>query len=826
MPNTPRGREKNITGQGNSVYKRGDGLGTGPVGNKDGYSGRGGNQGSGGQRSTGTGFSGKGIIGIILAVLILGGGGAGLGGLFGGSSSTIPSQQSSPQQSYSQPASTDKPQSYSQSGTPSSSSSVSGLPSFIGNFSGASVSTGWSRTANTGSLDNTVAAGIRNKRTVIKGQGKDTVTIMIYMCGTDLESRSGMATSDLQEMLSAKLSDKINILVYTGGCAQWKNNVMSSSVNQIYKVESGGLKRLENDMGNVPMTSPGTLTQFIKWCGKNYPANRNELILWDHGGGSVSGYGYDQKFSSSGSMSLKGINQALSDAGVTFDFIGFDACLMATAETALMLDSYADYMIASEETEPGVGWYYTNWLTKLSQDTSMPTIEIGKAICDDFVDVCAQKCNGQKTTLSVVDLAELSGTVPEALKEFANATAEMIQNNDFSSVSSARSGAREFAVSSKIDQVDLVSLADNLKTDEGENLIKALLGAVKYNRTSANMTNAYGLSVYFPYQKTAYVDKAVAAYEAIGMDDEYGKCIQAFASMEVSGQAVSGGTASPYSVLTGSYSSAGSAAYSGSDAISQLLGAFLTGGNSSLNSMIGGSSSFYGKNLDMDRAVEYLNENSFDGAALVWTIADDGMKQILLSEQQWSLVSNLELNLFFDDGEGYIDMGLDNVYSFTDDGALLGAFDGTWIAINNQPVAYYHSDTVDDGENYTISGYVPVLLNGERAELILVFDNEDPYGYIAGVRYVYNNGETDTVAKSVGKESEDSYTALQNGDVLDFLCDYYSYDGEYIDSYLMGDQMVISGAPVISNVYVEASAASAVYRFTDLYNQHYWTPEM
>ena len=53
-------------------------------------------------------------------------------------------------------------------------------------------------------------------------------------------------------------------------------------------------------------------------------------------------------------MGLANINKALKDGGVKFDFIGFDACLMATAETALMLDQHADYLIASEETEPGI----------------------------------------------------------------------------------------------------------------------------------------------------------------------------------------------------------------------------------------------------------------------------------------------------------------------------------------------------------------------------------------------------------------------------------------------------------------------------------------
>ena len=49
-------------------------------------------------------------------------------------------------------------------------------------------------------------------------------------------------------------------------------------------------------------------------------------------------------------------------------------------------------------------------------------------------------------------------------------------------------------------------------------------------------------------------------------------------------------------------------------------------------------------------------------------------------------------------------------------------------------IPYYHVGTVEDGDAYSISGYVPCLINGERAELLLTFDNETPYGYIAGAR--------------------------------------------------------------------------------------------
>ena len=769
----PRGREKNVTGPAKTVKKRGDGLGTGPVGDAGGYKERG-QTSSSGTRSAGT-RSGGGMKLILLALAVLLGGGGGLTALFGGQSAgqTPPASQQQVQ-----------------------SPGTAGWSQLLGGLGGGSVSSGWQSEANTGRLDTTVAGGSRDKYTQSLGSGKDTATIMVYMCGTDLESRNGMGTADLQEMLNARFGGNINLLVYTGGCKAWKNSAVSSSVNQIWQVKDGQLVSLKKDLGSVSMTDPGTLAGYIQWCAENYPASRYELILWDHGGGSVSGYGYDEKFASSGSMSLAGLDAALQDAGVKFDFIGFDACLMATVETALTMSQYADYLIASEETEPGVGWYYTDWLTAFGEDASMPTIEIGRNIVDSFVDTCAQKCRGQLTTLSVVDLAELEHTLPGALTEFSNATAKLIRDQQYQTVSNARNGTREFAQSSRIDQIDLVHLAQNLGTREGESLTKVLLSAVKYNRTSSNMTNAYGLSIYFPYRKTATVDRAVSTFEKIGMDKSYTQCIRQFADVAASGQAVSGGSDSPLPALLGMLG--GNAGISAED-ISTLLTGLLGG-----------------RSLDMADAEQYLADHRFAAEELVWTAGEDGAPVLRLNEEQWGLVQNLELNLFYDDGEGYIDLGLDNAYTFDGAGGLLGTGGDTWLAIEGQPVAYYHTATVDDGTSYTITGRVPVLHNGVRAELILVFDNERPHGFVAGVQPVYLEGETETIAKSLA--------GLTPGDTLEFLCDYYSYDGEYQDSYLLGEPLTVAEAELaISDAPLEGSIRAA-YRFTDLYDQHYWTP--
>lgn len=794
--NRPRGREKNVTGPGKSVHKRGEGLGTGPVGDVGGYKDR--TPQSGGARSSGSRGGGMKLIVLLLALLL--GGGGGLTALLGG-------QSGSPAQT----PSTGQHQQQQQQ--PNQGGGTTDWAQLLGGLGGGSVSTGWQSPANTGRLDATVAANAREKYAKLLGNGRDTATIMVYMCGTDLESRSGMGTSDLQEMLNARFGDSVNLLVYTGGCKGWKNNLVSSSGNQIWQVKNGQLVCLEKNLGSVSMTDPSVLSGYIRWCVKNYPASRYELILWDHGGGSVSGYGYDEKFASSGSMSLAGVDSALKSAGVKFDFIGFDACLMATAETALTLTQYADYLIASEETEPGVGWYYTDWLTAFGKNTSIPTVELGKQIVDSFVDTCAEKCRGQLTTLSVIDLAELEATLPSALSEFSRSTTQLIKDKQYQTVSNARSGAREFAQSSRIDQVDLVHLAKNLGTKEGEALAKALLGAVKYNRTSSNMTNAYGISIYFPYRKSSNVDRAASTFNQIGLDKGYIQCIRQFASLEVSGQAASGGTASPLPSLLGQL---GGGSGVGADEISALLGELLGGSFGRISGLDGSNSEFLSdRALGDEELAQYLAENRFPSETLLWQEGADGVPVIRLTEEQWGLVHNLELNLFYDDGEGYIDLGLDNVYQFDENGGLLGVNDNTWLAVNGQPVAYYHTATVDDGTNYTITGRVPVLHNGMRSELLLTFDSDNPHGYVAGVRTVYPDGETGTVAKS--------QEALQPGDTLEFLCDYYGYNGTYQDSYLLGETLTVPEQGLtISDVPLEGDT-QATYRFTDLYGRSCWT---
>ena len=847
MNNTPGsgGRKTNITGGSGSVGKGGSANTSGPVGRKDGYSGRTGSGTGGtgprvggtgprvggtgqrvptsdsrysGHRASGTGLLGsilgagsKGGIGKIVLILVvavalffivrsIGGGGC--------SAADMPDNNN---------------------GT--NTGNNGGISDLISQFiptsgfnnydaSDATAPTALSASTSATSADMTVAKGAREKRTVIKGDGTDTVTLMVYMCGTDLEAKYGMATNDLNEMLHAELNDnRVNIIVETGGTKTWKNSVISNTTNQRWKVTSGGLLALDKNVGKKSMTDPNTLSDFIKYCKTNYPANRYMLIFWDHGGGSLTGYGYDQYFS--GSMTLDKINKALKDGGCTFDFIGFDACLMATMETALVTEQYADYLIGSEETEPGCGWYYTNWLTALSKNTSINTVSLGKMIVDDFNDVCKKNNSGDSTTLSVIDLAEFAGTVPDAFSKFAANVSQMLDGDEYDTVAKARSDAREFGESSGINHVDLVHLASGINTAEANKLIEVLKGCIKYNRTSRSMANAYGMSIYFPFSSFKSVGSAVNLYNSIGMDENYSAALRSFASLAAGGQIATGTTSSPVGSLLGSFTGTTSSS-SSSDVLSSLLGGVLGGSSSGgagslLSGIMGGD---YSSWFEGDRVLahsDYYDSHVIYADDMELTEKNGGYV-LSLSKEKWDIVQDVQLNVFLDDGSGYIDLGMDNVYRFDNDGDLLIEYDRTWLALNGQVVPYYMISNVVDGDTYTITGRIPAYLNGELVYIIVVFDNEKPeneYGYVAGARYIYEDNETDAVGRGL--------IEIKDGDKLDFICDYYGYDGSYQGSFYFGETIRVDGEIQVSNVSIGSSACKVSYCLTDIYANEFWT---
>ena len=323
-------------------------------------------------------------------------------------------------------------------------------------------------------------------------------TILLYDCGTDLETDGAMATYNLRQILKSHFSanDDVKFIVMTGGTDKWhleKENLVfpddvsvpddavavldsprpadsgihldpkgeiSNVYNQIWEAKgadapenAGKMVLLDGDgvFGDGEtakrsmikkedylgsgfdltkednyewMNDPEVLKAFINYGVENYPAEKYDLILWDHGGGPSGGFCSNQQecFHGYESMTIAGLADAFGDnelvkSGKKFDFIDFDACLMSSVEAIFTYADYMDYYIASPETEPGYGQYYgpcegryTGWLDALGADPDKNAYELGKIIVDDFISFYDKESgdgSSQDGTLAVMDINKL-----------------------------------------------------------------------------------------------------------------------------------------------------------------------------------------------------------------------------------------------------------------------------------------------------------------------------------------------------------------------------------------------------------------------------------
>ena len=362
---------------------------------------------------------------------------------------------------------------------------------------------------------------------------KKACTVMIYMVGSNLESRLGNATKDLEEIDSAKLSfDDFNVVVYTGGSARWVGNVPCDR-NCILDMSLKGENRIvAQTSGNANMGMPQTLSAFLNFCDENYPAEHNVLILWDHGGGPLWGYGADELYDND-SLLLEEMRAAMdaspfsgngtaagtaTGTGRKLDLIGFDACLMASLESMTIWQDYADYYVGSEELEPGDGWNYA-FLKALEnagadsalQGSRLQTEKLAQSIVDTFSSYYAAKKSptyNPDLTLACVDLAKI-GDINTALDRLADRITDAVDGGDYVSLVRSRSEVKSFGmsrgssgeVSFYYDLVDLGSLADQMKercAEEADALEKALNSAVVTEY--ANIDDAGGITLYYPYK--------------------------------------------------------------------------------------------------------------------------------------------------------------------------------------------------------------------------------------------------------------------------------------------------------------------------------------
>ena len=495
-----------------------------------------------------------------------------------------------------------------------------------------------------------------------QGNASDTYTLMLYMCASDLESECGFATEDLNEIMYGYTAGNLNVIVQTGGTAEWQNTVVADDRCQRYRVTEDGLELVDDSLGMQNMADSATLTDFIQYCSSNYAADHYGLVLWDHGGGVVGGYGYDENFGGD-SMSLTEMSRALGDASVHLDMLGFDACLMANFETCLMAAPYADYLIASEEPEPGCGWYYTDWIGKLSENCGIPPKRYGRQIIDDYITESGWDSPSMYSTLGMFDLQQVTQKLLPALSQFSDDAVQQLSAGEYRRISQSRSNTRA-VYQSELDHIDLLDYAQHSQSETADQLEQAVSDCVVYYRETENGSGDNGLSILFPYYDLSALDMLEEMYQTLGYDDAYPAFLEQFANVMAGGQiSVSG--------FSNTQNHAAASEYSG----------------------------FQWFDADAGYDESYYETYSAD-LSLLETTEVDGRCVLELSEEDWEIVNDAAMQMFAVYDGFYVDMGLDDYCEFDDYGNLIVEYDQTWVALDGQVVPFFHESYTSDGGQF------------------------------------------------------------------------------------------------------------------------------
>lgn len=347
--------------------------------------------------------------------------------------------------------------------------------------------------------------------TVEEKPAADAWTVMLYICGADLESKNGLATSDIKEILSVSgQPEDVNIVIETGGASSWKSTYgISASKLERWHVENKSLVK-DDSLTYESMGLTSTLQSFLEYGLGTYPADKTALILWNHGGG-LQGVCYDEKKKDDSLLAkevvsaVKGALKNCSMAGQKLEWIGYDACLMQVQDIAEMNSQYFKYMVASEESESGYGWDYDSWVDDLYAEKDTETIL--KAIVDGFIkDNGGVSSSSNNQTLSYLDL-QYATEYMNAWEDMATqlrSTINSSNKDDFNElVDSCQSYAdSDYEAFGLFDAKDFVNkLAKSSIFKPAVSYTNAVLTAhsklVKYASCGKGAGNSYGLCMYW-----------------------------------------------------------------------------------------------------------------------------------------------------------------------------------------------------------------------------------------------------------------------------------------------------------------------------------------
>ena len=370
-------------------------------------------------------------------------------------------------------------------------------------------------------------------------QPRKAWTILVYQAGdNDLEDA---LIKDFNEMERIGSGQNINIVVQLDRSPRYDASNDNWTTTRRYYVTRDPEEafppdfstrpnhtirsQLIADLGKKNMGDPNVLRDFLIWGIQNFPADRYFIILSDHGAG-VRPFRGLSFLPFRGMMFTDTLNDFLSEdetkqafaaavqvLGRPFDIVGLDASEMSEIEIAYQLRDACRYLIASQLSEPNDGYPYDRFLWELYQNPSISTEEFLRRFVQHYIDSYrpGQPTNGAG---SAVTIAVYNQSVVPTYVQRVDALAQVLMRkiNPFGNqFLQLRRQTQTFSETIYRDLYHYCKLlVENINDSEvrqaaqavvdlhGPGSGKALLYEAHASGYDMDVSNAYGIAIYFP----------------------------------------------------------------------------------------------------------------------------------------------------------------------------------------------------------------------------------------------------------------------------------------------------------------------------------------
>lgn len=632
-------------------------------------------------------------------------------------------------------------------------------------------------------LNEDVSDHARGKYLNLKGDGKDKVTALFYIIGNDDAGDATDMISTINNIVYANDSKTLNVILETGGSSCWNSQVLQDGKIQRWKADRDSLSSLDDDVSYTSMCNPDCLKEFLLYSMAQFPADRYELFLI--GQGSQNSFGYDPDGTYT-SLSYSSIADILSELPSKIDILGLDAPYGSSMENAILFEPYADYMVAFESQVVSTGMLYQSFLSKLADNSSTSSLNLGKLLIDSYTMNSSQKKYTVPYVLSLTDLSEIPYVRDTSMTAFAQDMKDNLNQGIYQTISDVLTSAEKIGSFQQKDCIDLTHFSKRFSTESAQNMYNDLLNCVKYRRT-ADSPNAYGLSSVFP---SSSLQSASSLYS-----DDYQNFINTFNLYTALARVYVTRTFPSFAIQISSQKFEKTEIKDAEDLLSDPL----------FSQIFPLSSSFTEE--ERRTAAEYVTASHISTDHLK-PVRKAGSLLIPLDENDLAMVHDIERSVFMKKGPFFIHLGNSRQISYNAQNQPQSDGDGNWYSINDQPIPYTPATS---DLNPDIIGYAHALVNGDESYLLISKKSYEASPSIIGYVRVYSNPDI----------SQKDILSISSDDQITFLYETFQSDGTYAGT-LPAFQPFHTKSFTLHETAVDSPLLSSIV-IQDFYHMSYYT---